>query len=130
MFISNADHRLQTNEDSDERISQNNKTSSQLRRPSLKPRSNEQKNEINDKIYEIYLSKFSTSSDCDEIKQHICDNININCDVFDIVKLVRPNTKLSKLSFVSFKVSTSSSIQENGKHDLFSTTRAYYNVKF
>lgn len=57
-------------------------------------------------IYEIYFSKFTPNTTFDDIRNLITDKPLLNHGAFEAVKLVRREAKLDKLSFVSFKIST------------------------
>lgn len=58
------------------------------------------------KVHEIYISKFPPQTSCEDIIKLITEQLLLNSGVFNVVKLVRRNLNLKKLSFVSFKIST------------------------
>jgi len=78
--------------------------------PRLLPPDNKQKQkpiETNNKVFEIYLSKFHPQTTTDDIKQYISNlNTNLVPDSFVIQPLIRSNVAKEKLSFVSFKITT------------------------
>lgn len=107
--IASIDRRLQIIEETISALPTNNSIidlteSNNLITTATKTKSNSTEYCVN--VFEIHISKFPTSTTCDNVKRLICDKLRLRNDIFEVIKLVRPNAKLNKLTFVSFKIST------------------------